>query len=230
MLMSRTTSFVAAVLVGASVLAACGGGGSKEVSLGIGTKTVARHDVETKAAAQLAATVNQPTPTVTCPGDLTAKVGATLDCTLTTAADPTPLPVHIVVDTVSNGDAQFTAQVGQAAGGGDKAAFCADNKALDEASAGATQASDLPPILKANLATIDDFRTKAPADIVDVAGTLAKVATDAAASGDASAFNDQAIADAGKKVDAYCGQNSDGSPVDSGFTATTDAGTSDAGN
>ena len=43
-------------------------------------------------------------------------------------------------------------------------------------------------------------------------------ANNAIGSGDASGLSTQAIQDAGTKVDAYCGQNSDGTPVGDGST------------
>ncbi|MCU1343919.1 MAG: hypothetical protein JWL70_185 [Acidimicrobiia bacterium] len=213
MIKHRIVPFIAAGVAGASLLAGCGGG----------TKKVARAEVESKSATQLAASVGQATPKVTCPGDLTAKVGATLECVLVAQGDSTQLPVHIVVDSLDGDTAHFSAQVGQAAGGGDKAAFCADNAILNKATAAVTKAEDLPAILKANAATIDDFRTKAPPAIIDAAGTLAKAAKDAATSGDAKAFNDPAIEDAGKKVDAFCSVNSGGTPATSAAPAPAES-------
>ena len=211
---TRATRLLAVGFAGAALLSACSG------SAGVGTKQVARGEVESTAAHQLAAQVNQPTPKVNCPNGLEAKVGATLECTLTAQGDATALPVHIVVESVDNGTAHFTAQVGQAVGGGDKAGFCADNAVLDKATAVATQPSDLIAIFKDNEDTLARFRTKAPAEIINDAGTLAKAANDAVASGDASNFLDPVIVAAGKKVDGFCGQNSDGSPA-TGPTPTT---------
>ena len=135
----------------------------------------------------------------------------------------TQYPVHVTVTSVKNGTAKFDAQVGQAAGAGDKTAFCADNAILDAATGAAQQPSDLIPIFKANQATLADFQAKAPSDIVSSAGPLAVAANNAIATGDASAFATQAIMDDGTKVDAYCGQNPDGTPVSGGATTTTTA-------
>lgn len=52
------------------------------VSIGGGTPQVSKSDVEAQVATQLAASVNQPKPTITCPGPLPARVGASLDCDL----------------------------------------------------------------------------------------------------------------------------------------------------
>jgi hypothetical protein len=185
-----------------------------------GTPQVAQSDVESQVAAQLAAQTSQPLPKVTCPSGLPAKVGSAIDCTLVAQGSTTQFPVHVTVTSVNNGTAKFDAQVGQAAGAGDKTAFCADNAILDAATAAAQQPSDLIPIFKANQATLADFQAKAPSDIVASAGPLAVAANNAISSGDASAFATQAIMNDGAKVDAYCGQNSDGTPV-AGATTTT---------
>ena len=200
----------------ASALAACSG----SASVSLGSKQVDQSDVESSVAQQLAATTNQPVPKVSCPSGLDAKVGASIDCTLTPQGGGQTLPVHVTVDSVDNGNAHFSAQVGQAAGGGDKAVFCSDNSKLDQLTSGAQQPSDLLPIFKQNQSLIDDFEAKAPADIISDAGTLANAAKASIKSGDTSAFATQAVSDAGSKVDAYCGQNSDGSPA-SGSTPTT---------
>ena len=209
-----TASFACVALLGA-----CSASGS----VGIGSKEVSQSDVESQVASQLAAETNQPTPTVSCPSGLAAKVGTTLDCTLTPKGGGTSLPVHVVVDSVANGTAHFTAQVSQAPGGGDKAAFCSDNSTLDKAFGAAKQPSDVLPILKANKSLIDDFRMKAPADIINDAGTMAKGATDAINANDPTAITTPEFAAAGKAVDTYCGQNPDGSPIAGGASPTTAA-------
>ena len=185
------------------------------------TGEVSQSDVESQVASQLAAETSQPTPKVSCPSGLEAKVGAAIDCTLTPKGSTTTLPVHVTVTSVDNGTAHFSAQVGQAAGAGDKTAFCNDNAILDKATSAAQQPSDLIAIFKANQSTITDFQAKAPSEIVDSAGPLAIAANNAITSGDATAFTTKAIMADGKAVDAYCGQNSDGSPVTTGSTTTT---------
>jgi hypothetical protein len=168
--------------------------------------------VQTQVAKQLAAEAQQPTPAVSCPGGLAAKVGATVDCTLTPKGSTIIFPVHVTVTSIKNGTAHFSAQVGQAAGAGDKAAFCSDNAKLIQATAGAQQASDLVPIFKANQSLLKEFQAKAPPAIVSQAAILVLAARQAITSGDASAFSSSTVVGAGKKVDAYCGQNADGSP------------------
>lgn len=199
-----------------SGLAACSG----SASVSLGGAQVGQSDVESTVAQQLAASTHQPVPKVSCPSGLDAKVGASIDCTLTPQGSTETLPVHVTVDSVTNGTAHYSAQVGQAANGGDKTTFCSDNAKLDQATTGAQQPSDLVPIFKQNQSLLDDFEAEAPADIIGDASTLANAAKAAISSGDASAFASQSLIDAGNKVDAYCGQNSDGSPA---TDSTTDA-------
>jgi Domain of unknown function (DUF4333) len=77
----------------------------------IGKKEVPQHTVETQVAKELAAQVNQPTPTVHCPGDLTAKVGSSIRCTLIPKGTSTTFAVVVTVNSVTNGVAHFSAQV-----------------------------------------------------------------------------------------------------------------------
>jgi Domain of unknown function (DUF4333) len=205
--MSKYRIGIAAVAVvsAAAVFSAC------SASVSVGTPEVPQSTVQSQVARQLAAETHQPDPTVSCPGGLKASVGATLDCTLTPKGETTQFPVRVTVTSVKNGTAHFDAQVGQAAGAGDKVAFCADNAQLDQATSGAQQPSDLVPIFKANQNLLNDFQAKAPSAIVSQAGILVLAANHAISSGDASAFATATVENAGKKVDAYCGQHADGS-------------------
>jgi hypothetical protein len=216
MKLTHTVRFLAAGFACATVISACSG----SVSIS-GTPEVSQGDVESQVASQLAAETSQPLPKVACPSGLAAKVGASIDCKLTAQGATTTLPVHVTVTSVTNGTAHFSAQVGQAAGAGDKTAFCKDNATLDMATSVAKQPSDLIPIFKANQATITDFQTTAPPEIVSRAGPLAIAANNAIATGDATAFTTTAIAADGSAVDAYCGQNPDGTPIAGGSTTTT---------
>jgi hypothetical protein len=215
MKLARAARFLAAGFAFATLISACSG----SISIG-GTPEVSQSDVQSKVAAQLAAETSQPVPKITCPSGLKAKVGASIDCTLTPQGSTTTLPVHVIVTSVTNGTAHFSAQVGQAAGAGDKTTFCADNAILDKATASVQTQSDLIAALKANQVTINNFQATAPSDIVASAGQLAIAANNAITSGDASAFNTPAIQDDGNKVNAYCGQNPDGTPIASGSTTT----------
>ena len=175
---------------------------------------MSQSDLESQIATQLAAKVNQPAPKVTCPGPLAAKVGATIDCQLVAQGETAVYPVHVVVDSVTNGTVHFNIEVAKTPlVTGDKAGFCADNAKLDKATSVATTPADLLPILKANQATIADLASKTPSDIKTDADTLVKAAQTAIANNDASGFSDPGLQSAGKNVDAYCGQNPDGSPL-----------------
>jgi len=218
MLRPRAARFLLAGFACATLITACSGSVTISAS-----PEVSQSDVQSQVATQLAAETSQPVPKITCPSGLPAKVGASIDCTLTPQGSTTTLPVHVTVTSVKNGTAQFSAQVGQAAGAGDKTAFCDDNATIDKATA-SVQASDLIAVLKANQATINDFQATAPPDIVTSAGPLAIAANNAIASGDISAFNTQAIQADGNKVNAYCGQNPDGTPIAGGSTTTSSAG------
>jgi hypothetical protein len=217
MTLTRTVRFLTAGFVCATLVSACSG------SVSIGKVEVSQSDAESQVASQLGALwvqIKQPAPKVSCPGGLEAKVGVAIDCTLTPQGGTTTYPVHVTVTSVNNGTAHFKIKVGLA-GAGDKTAFCNDNAILDKATSAAQQLSDLVAILKANQSTINDFQSKAPSAIADSAGPLAIAANNAIASGDASAFSTAALTDAGHQVDAFCGQNSDGSPITNGSTTTT---------
>jgi hypothetical protein len=216
---ARLGRLVATGVASLVMLSAC----KASVSIGAGSPEVSQSDVEAQVATQLAANVNQPKPTITCPGPLPAKVGASIDCDLVAQGDTVKYPVHVVVDSVTNGTAHFTAQVGQApiGGGGDKTAFCADNAVLDMATSVAATPADLIPIFKAKQATISDFDSKAPADIKVDADAVAKAAQAAVASNDASAFATPTLQASGMKVDAYCAQNADGTPITAPTTTST---------
>jgi Domain of unknown function (DUF4333) len=205
----RVGLLAVASVAGAGLFSAC------SASVSVGTGDVPQSTVESQVAQQLAKSTQQPVPTVSCPGGLKAVIGTTLHCTLTPKGGTNTLPVVVTVTSVKNGTAHFSAQVGQVAGAGDKVAFCSDNAQLDQATSGAQQASDLIPIFKANRSLLSDFQSKAPSAIVNQAAVLVLAADHAVSSGDASAFNTSTVAKAGKLVDAYCGQNADGSTTTS---------------
>ena len=90
------------------------------VSVSVGKKEVSKSDVESEVAKELAAKVNQPVPTVTCPSGLSAKVGASVDCDLVAQGATAVYAVHVVVDTVKNRTVHFNATVAdQPKSGGD---------------------------------------------------------------------------------------------------------------
>ena len=84
----------AAIVIGTLAVAACG------------TGAVARSDVEKNVSDQLTATVGQKPKSITCPGDLDAKVGTTMRCSLT-ADDDTSLGLVVTVTSVQGGDVKF---------------------------------------------------------------------------------------------------------------------------
>jgi hypothetical protein len=81
---------------------------------GCGKKAVPEKTVESEVASQLAKQAKAATPAVKCPGDLTAKVGTKMTCTLTPQGQTTTYPVTVTVTSVSNGVAHFNAVVGPA--------------------------------------------------------------------------------------------------------------------
>jgi len=83
---------------------------SAHVSIG-GTPTVSRHSVETEVATTLARQQNQPVPKVVCPGNLKAKVGTVMFCSLTAKGSTVKYPVKLKVNSVSGSTAHFHIQV-----------------------------------------------------------------------------------------------------------------------
>ena len=114
----RWTARFALVLASGAVSVVSLGACKASVSIGSSPPAVSKSDVEAEVATQLAAKVNQPKPTITCPGPLPAKVGASIDCDLVAQGDTVKYPVHVVVDSVTNGTVNFTSQVGQTPEGG----------------------------------------------------------------------------------------------------------------
>ncbi len=216
----RTSRFTPIVLAG-TVVAMLGAFAS--VPAGASTGSVPQKVVEAQTAKVLAQETGHKAdpPKVTCPGDLVGKVGATITCTLTPAGSKLVYPVTVTVNSTKGGTAHFAVQVGQATGVANKVKFCQDNATLDHLSAPARTFAQLVAILKANEATISDFQSTAPADIVVSAGRLVQAARDAVTTGKQSTFVNTKVETAGKKVDAYCGQNSDGTPIGSPAASTT---------
>ncbi|MDX6648377.1 MAG: hypothetical protein QOJ97_328 [Solirubrobacteraceae bacterium] len=87
-------------LLSALALAACGAG----------EKILPKADVEQAAKEQLTATVGQTPKSIGCPGDMKAKVGETMRCTLT-ADDGTKLGVTITVKKVDGDKATYEVAV-----------------------------------------------------------------------------------------------------------------------
>ena len=86
MKLTRAARFLASGFAIATLISACSG----SVTIG-GTPEVSPSTVESQVATQLAAKTSQPLP-VTCPSGLQAKVGASIDCTLTAQGSTTQIP------------------------------------------------------------------------------------------------------------------------------------------
>ena len=88
----------------AALLAGCSGGGS-----------IDQAEMETNISDQLAAQFpDAGVPIISCPSDVAAEVGTTFECELTVEGDDTVLPVIGTVDTVEDGVATYSVEVGAA--------------------------------------------------------------------------------------------------------------------
>lgn len=101
------------------IVAAAGGwlvaGCSAHVSAGE-SAAMSKHTVETDVATTLARQLNQPVPKVVCPGDLKAKVGTVMYCSLTAQGSTTTYPVKLQVNSTSGSQAHFGIQVSKTPG------------------------------------------------------------------------------------------------------------------
>lgn len=94
-----------------ALLAGC----SVHASIG-GPPAVSKSSVQSEVATTLAQQLSQPAPKVTCPGDLTAKVGTTMMCSLTPSGSTTTYPVKLKVTSVNGKQAHFNIQVSKTPG------------------------------------------------------------------------------------------------------------------
>jgi hypothetical protein len=92
---------LSAVAVGV-LLVGCSG----SVTVGTSTPKMSSDRLATILAEKLAATTGQPKPDITCPEDLTGKVGTTTRCTLT-ADDGSTLGVAVKVTSVDGDQINF---------------------------------------------------------------------------------------------------------------------------
>jgi hypothetical protein len=88
---------------------------SAHVSVG-GTPSVSQHNVESEVATTLAHQLNQPVPKVVCPGDLKAKIGTVMYCSLTAKGSTKSYPVKLKVNSVSGKQAHFSIVVSKTSG------------------------------------------------------------------------------------------------------------------
>ena len=104
----RVPVAIAVATIGAAFVSGC----SASASFSIGsTPSVPRHSVETEVATELAKQANQPTPKVTCPGDLAGKVGTVMYCTLTPQGSSSSYPTQVKVDSVNGTNVHFNIEV-----------------------------------------------------------------------------------------------------------------------
>ncbi len=99
-------AFIVTVAAGGWLVAGCSSG----------TSAVPKHSVETEVATTLARQVNQPTPKVVCPGDLEAKIGTVMYCSLTAQGSTTVYPVKVQVDSINGTQVHFNIQVSKTPG------------------------------------------------------------------------------------------------------------------
>ncbi|MCX6459776.1 MAG: DUF4333 domain-containing protein [Actinobacteria bacterium] len=98
----RNAMILVAVAVPVLVVSACSS-----------TKSVSKTDVETQSQQQLSATVGSQVPAIVCPGDLEAKVGTVIVCSITSAESGAVYDVTITVTSVdeSTGNAKWDIKV-----------------------------------------------------------------------------------------------------------------------
>ena len=202
-----STALVSTALVSTALFVALG------TSAGASTGVVPKSTVEANTAKALAQETGQKLPKVVCPSGLKAKIGASIHCTVTPYGSTMKYPATVTVRSLHKGVASFHIQVGQAIGAANKVEFCRDNAHLLQATYVAQTPADLIPIFKANEATIVDFQATAPSAIVAAAGTLVQAARTAVNTGNANGFTTSAVQNAASQVNAFCGQNPDGSPI-----------------
>lgn len=76
---------------------------------GCGEDVVSKTDVEQSVMTQLSASVGQQAPPITCPGDLEAKVGATLTCAID--LEGKTFDVNVEVTKLEDGKAVYDVEV-----------------------------------------------------------------------------------------------------------------------
>jgi len=83
--------------------------GACSANVSVGTKIVNKDDLQTEVQSQLSKNVGKPAPPITCPGDLDAKVDATMTCTMTDTSGT--YDVAVKVTSVDGGTAKYDIQV-----------------------------------------------------------------------------------------------------------------------
>jgi hypothetical protein len=77
---------------------------------GCGDAEIAKGDVEQAAMKTLTDKVGKPSPPITCPGSLKAKIGATLTCSM--PLDGKDYDVKVAVSSIEGSTAGFSVEVG----------------------------------------------------------------------------------------------------------------------
>lgn len=103
---------VAAVAAGAFLATA---GCSVQASIGSGGAMV-KSSVETNVASTVAKRLKELAPKVSCPGDLKAKTGTVMTCTLTPPGSATSYPVKVQVTSTDGGKVHFSVHVSKTPG------------------------------------------------------------------------------------------------------------------
>jgi Domain of unknown function (DUF4333) len=109
----HVTAGIITVVAGGWLVAGCSV--SAHVSVG-GAPSVSQHHVESEVATTLSHQLNQPVPKVVCPGDLKAKIGTVMYCTLTAKGSAKSYPVKLRVNSVSGKQAHFSIVVSKTPG------------------------------------------------------------------------------------------------------------------
>lgn len=99
--LSAAASILSTVAVG-TLLVGC----SASVTTGKSTPKLSADKLATTVSEKLAATTGRPKPDITCPEDLTGKVGTTTRCKLT-ASDGSTLGVTVTVSSVDGDSINF---------------------------------------------------------------------------------------------------------------------------
>ena len=103
----RAATTIGCIATASLVLGAC------SASVSVGTKTIAKDELQTEVQSQLSKTVGKEAPPITCPGDLEAKVDATTTCTLTDSAGTYDVAVKVTSVDGGTGTAKFDIQVAE---------------------------------------------------------------------------------------------------------------------
>lgn len=83
-------------------------------SASVGQATLDGDETEESIASQLAEMFpDAPTPIITCPQEIPAEAGATFECELTVEGDDAVLPVYGRIDSLDDGKARYSIEVGQ---------------------------------------------------------------------------------------------------------------------